>query len=410
MTMDSFIRKNYRPAKNEIVAHFRLKKAEKLSFEECLDSVARESSIGTWTELVTLEKNIAEKLGPKIFDLNESAGSAKIAYPLDLFEKGNLPQFWSGICGNIYGMSDVQAIRLDDVDFPAEYQKSFKGPKYGIGGVRKTLKVKERPLVGTIVKPKVGLDEKGHAKCAYEAWLGGCDIVKDDENLTSMKFNNFKKRISLTLKMLEKAEKETGEKKAYMPNVTSETFEMLKRAKYVEDCGGTYAMIDIIAAGLSSLQTLRNQDFDLIIHAHRAGHAAFTRNKEHGISMLVLAKLARLAGVDQLHVGAVFGKMEGGESEVREIVSAITEKGPLKNVFPVCSGGLYPSKVPPLMKALGNDIIIQAGGGISGHPQGTIKGSIAMRQAVDATLKEISLQEYGLKHKELGIAMQKWGT
>ncbi|MEM0360200.1 MAG: type III ribulose-bisphosphate carboxylase [Candidatus Diapherotrites archaeon] len=407
--MDSFIRKGYKPAKNEIVAHFSVKKSEKLSFEECLDSIARESSIGTWTELITLEKKIAQKLGPKIFDFNKNTGKASIAYPIELFEKGNLPQFWSGICGNIYGMSDVQALRLEDVDFPKEYVKSFKGPKHGIEGVRKKLKVKNRPLIGTIVKPKVGLNEKGHAKCAYEAWLGGCDIVKDDENLTSMKFNNFKKRISLTLKMLEKAERETGEKKAYMPNVTAETFEMLKRAKFVKECNGTHAMIDIVAAGLSSLQTLRNQEFGLIIHAHRAGHAAFTRNKEHGISMLVLAKISRLAGADQLHVGAVFGKMEGGESEVKTIVQALKEKGPLKSVFPVASGGLYPSKVPPLVNALGKDIIIQSGGGIHGHPQGTIKGAMAMRQALEAALKGIPLEEFAVKHKELAVALKKWG-
>jgi len=295
------------------------------------------------------------------------------------------------------------------VHFPREYLKSFKGPKFGIQGVRKTLKVKNRPLVGTIVKPKLGLNEKEHAKVAYNAWLGGCDIVKDDENLTSMAFNKFRKRVELTLKMRRKAEHETGEKKAYMPNVTAETMEMLRRAKHVKRQGGRYAMIDILTSGFAAVQTLRDADLGLIIHAHRAGHAAFTRNKQHGISMLTIAKLARLAGCDQLHIGAIFGKMEGGKREVQRIRDAIIEENGLEPVFPVCSGGLYPSKVSQLMKALGNDIIIQAGGGIHGHPLGTIKGSKAMRQAVEAGLSGIPAAQYALSHKELALALGKWG-
>jgi len=406
--MHSFIRKNYKP-KNEIVAEFKIKPGNGLSFEKAMESVARESSIGTWTELCTLKESTVKKLGPKVFDLNKKKGTAKIAYPLDLFEKGSVPQFMSSICGNIFGMTDVNAIRLEDVYFPPEYVKSFKGPKFGIAGVRKTIGVKNRPLVGTIVKPKLGLNAKEHAKVAYNAWLGGCDIVKDDENLTSMTFNKFKERIDLTIKMRKKAEQETGEKKVYMANVTAETMEMLRRAKYVKKVGGRYAMIDILTAGFAAVQTLRDADLGLIIHAHRAGHAAFTRVKSHGISMLVVAKLARLAGVDQLHIGAIFGKMEGGKQEVQKIRDAIVEDNGIKTVFPVCSGGLYPSRISPLIKALGSDIIIQAGGGIHGHPDGTIKGSKAMRQAVDAELDGITAKQYALTHKELRGALVKWG-
>ena len=408
--MRSFIRKEYSPEKSELVALFRVKPAKRMSFEKCLDAVARESSIGTWTELCTLKESTVKKLGPKIFGINRKQGTAKIAYPLGLFEKGSIPQFMSSVCGNIFGMSKVAGLRLEDVHFPREYIKSFKGPKFGIEGVRKTLKVKKRPLVGTIVKPKLGLNEKEHAKVAYNAWLGGCDIVKDDENLTSMEFNGFRKRVELTLKMRKKAEQETGERKAYMPNVTAETMEMLRRAKQVKKQGGRYAMIDILTAGFAAVQTLRDADLGLIIHAHRAGHAAFTRNKQHGISMLVIAKLARLAGCDQLHIGAIFGKMEGGKREVQHIRDAIVEENGLKPVFPVCSGGLYPGKVSPLMKALGADIIIQMGGGVSGHRLGVIKGAKAARQAVDAVMKGIELEDYARYHEELRIALEQWGT
>jgi len=312
--MKSFIKQKYTPKKNELVATFKVNPAPGISFKECFDSIARESSIGTWTKLCTLKESTVKKLGPSAFDLNEKTKLGKIAYPIDLFEKGSVPQFFSSICGNIFGMSDVKELRLEDCYFPPEYTKSFKGPKFGIKGVRKITGVKNRPLVGTIVKPKLGLNAKEHAKVAYNAWLGGCDIVKDDENLTSMTFNAFRKRVDLTIKMRNKVEQETGETKVYMPNVTAETLEMLERAKYVKKAGGRYAMIDILAAGFSAVQSLRKADLGLVIHAHRAGHAALTRNKNHGISMLVLAKLARLVGCDQLHVGAIFGKMEPGKS------------------------------------------------------------------------------------------------
>ena len=123
----------------------------------------------------------------------------KIAYPQDLFEKDNVPNILSSIAGNIMGMKAVKTIRLEDVSFPKSILKSFAGPKYGIEGVRKMLRVKSRPLVGTIIKPKLGLNEKEHAQSAYESWKGGCDIVKDDENLASQKFNVFEKRIILYL-------------------------------------------------------------------------------------------------------------------------------------------------------------------------------------------------------------------
>jgi ribulose-bisphosphate carboxylase large chain len=225
-----------------------------------------------------------------------------------------------------------------------------------------------------------------------------------------------------TLKMRGRAEKETGEKKMYMPNVTAETNEMLKRARFVKKSGGEYIMVDIITAGWSGLQTLRNanQDLNLVMHAHRAGHAAFTRGR-HGISMLVIADIARLIGVDQLHIGAVIGKMEGSEQEVEhigeEIEHRIIKEGrhtlseewhDIKPVFAVCSGGLHPGHVPSLVRYLGKDIIIQGGGGIHGHPRGTRAGAAAMRQSVEAAVQKIPLSEYAKTHKELAEALREW--
>jgi len=276
-------------------------------------------------------------------------------------------------------------------------------------------------LVGTIIKPKLGLNVKHHAQSAYESWKGGCDIVKDDENLASQKFNVFEKRLVKTLEMADKAEKETREKKAYLVNITAETKEMIKRAQLVEKQGGKYVMIDILTTGWAALQTLREANFKMAIHAHRAMHAAFDRNPEHGISMMVIADFARLIGVDTLHIGTGIGKLEGKIKDIEELNEEIENKNikatkkrleqkwiNIKSVLGVSSGGLHPGHVPFLIKHLGKDLVIQAGGGIHGHPFGTKAGAIAMRQAVEAALKRISLKKYALTHVELEEALKKW--
>jgi ribulose-bisphosphate carboxylase large chain len=271
--------------------------------------------------------------------------------------------------------------------------------------------VKNRPLVGTIIKPKLGLKAEDHAKVAYEAWAGGCDIVKDDENLSSQKFNPFETRLAQTLASRDKAQEETGERKVYMINITAETQTMLDRAQTVVDQGGEYVMVDILTCGWSALQTLRDQNFKLVIHAHRAGHAAFTKSQVHGIAMKPIATVARIIGVDQLHVGTVVGKMSETKAEVIENIAACkSDLGYLNPVLPVASGGLHPRLVPALMETFGNDFVIQAGGGIHGHPEGTVCGAKAMRQAVDATLYGKTLEEYSKTHQELAVALKQWKT
>jgi len=411
-----FINLKYKP-KNDLICLFKIN-PNRMSIEKAANTVALESSVGTWTDVKN--KGDADKLRAKVFSIKRN-GWVKIAYPQDLFEKDNVPNILSSIAGNIMGMKAVKTIRLEDVSFPKLILKSFAGPKYGIEGIRKMMKIKSRPLVGTIIKPKLGLNEEEHAQSAYESWKGGCDIVKDDENLASQKFNNFEKRLAKTLEMADKAEKETGEKKAYLVNVTAETREMIKRAQLVEKMGGKYVMIDILTAGWAALQTLREANFKMAIHAHRAMHAAFDRNPEYGISMMVIADFARLIGVDQIHIGTGIGKLEGKIKDIQRIkediermkVKKTTKRlqqnwNGLKSVLGVSSGGLHPGHVPFLIKHLGEDLVIQAGGGIHGHKFGTEAGAIAMRQAVDAVLKKISLREYAKTHVELEEALRKW--
>jgi ribulose-bisphosphate carboxylase large chain len=395
----------YRTKETDVICTFHVE-PEGMKMKEAAGGVAAESSIGTWTELTTVKPYVM-RLAAHVHKIK--GNNAEIAYPLELFELGNMPNILSSVSGNIFGLRTIKNLRLDDIHLPAQLVRSFNGPKYGVEGIRKLLKVYDRPLVGTIIKPKLGLKTEDHAKVAYEAWIGGCDMVKDDENLSSQKFNPFEDRVIKTLEGRDKAEEETGEKKVYMVNITAETKEMLRRAEYVFESGGEYVMVDILTCGFSALQTLREQDFDLVIHAHRAGHAAFTKNPRHGISMKVVAKIARIIGVDLGGRRIIKKKMFETREEVRENCEALKEeKDGLKLVLPVASGGLHPRLVPALIEFFGKDFAIQAGGGIHGHGDGTVSGAKAMRQAVDATLEGLPLSEYAETHRELEIALRMW--
>ena len=419
MRYEDYINLSYKPSKEDLICEFYLE--TKRNLKRVAGGVAAESSIGTWTSIVTM-KSYMKKLAAKVFyfkKINSRSANLKIAYTNELFELGNLPNIMSSIAGNIFGMKDIIGLRLNNIVFPENIAKSFLGPKYGIDGIRKifskikrplistSIKPDKRPLIGTIVKPKLGLTTKDHARVAYNSWIGGCDIVKDDENLSSQKFNRFEPRLKEVFKMKEKAEKETGEKKIYMINITAETKEMLRRARLVQDYGNEYAMVDIITVGWSALQTLRNEDFNLVLHAHRAGHAAFDKNIRHGINMKVIARITRMIGLDQLHIGTAVGKMFETHEEVIENKNALTDDFyGIKKVMPVSSGGLHPLMIPKLYKIFGKDAIFQFGGGIHGHPLGTLAGARAARQALTAVIEGKTLKEYARTHLELRKAIE----
>jgi ribulose-bisphosphate carboxylase large chain len=200
---------------------------------------------------------------------------------------------------------------------------------------------------------------------------------------------------------------------------------MKKRADYVINHGGEYIMLDVLTVGFSALQEIRDylDDKNIVMHAHRAMHAALTRNKKHGMTMLVLSKIMRLIGMDQLHTGTIVGKMEGVKREVLECNEILTAQknfdnnetmldqnwGTIKSTLPVASGGLSPLHVPELIEILGKDMVYQFGGGCHGHPNGTKAGAIAIKQAVDASLHGYTLVEYAKNNFELAKAIEKWG-
>lgn len=424
MQYADYVHPKHHPKGSDIVAEFYIE--PRTSMNEAAGSVASESSVGTWTNPVGVPARI-HRLRATVFSVKKSRSGAiiKVSYPIELFEPGNISQLLSSVAGNVFGMKTVKNLKLLDLHLPYNYVKYFHGPSLGIKGIRKMMSVSNRPLIGTIIKPKLGLNAKEHARKAEEAWLGGLDIVKDDENLSDMSFNHFDERIERTLDAANYAKDVSGEEKAYMPNVTAPYDEMLRRAEFAIDRGSKYIMVDIVSVGFSALEQLRKDVGDRVaIHAHRAGHAMFTRNEKHGMSMLVLAKLARLAGVDQIHIGtANIGKMIQ-EDPITPLEDEIEDSFVLKNdkehvlaqkwynirsVFAVASGGLHPGMIPALVQKMGKDVVLQFGGGCHAHPDGTIAGAMAIREALTAVEEGISLKEYARYHPALRTALKTFG-
>ncbi len=378
-------------------------------YDKTAGGVAAESSVGTWTDVSTEQKSMWDKLHAKVTEIDEKNKTMTIAYPLDLFEFGNLPQFLSSIAGNIFGLKEVTSLRLTDIAFPEKYVTSFPGPALGINGIRELTGVYDQPLLGSIIKPKLGLSSIQHAEAAMAVWDQGINLVKDDENLTSMPYNDFYTRVDeVTHRMKTKGYLRMGEAKIHAFNITASYEEMLKRANYVRDSGANCLMMDVLTAGFSGVQGIRNRNHGLMIHGHRAMHAALTRSRDYGMSMLVIAKLSRLAGVDSLHTGTVVGKMDGGEQEVVAINNFLrSEWYGLKTVLPTASGGLHPGHIPDLYRILGKDMLLNFGGGIHGHPDGSSAGAKAAVQALATTVEGTKLSD-AKDSPELQRALEKW--
>ncbi|MFC7128721.1 type III ribulose-bisphosphate carboxylase [Haloferax chudinovii] len=408
ITYEDFLDLDYEPTDDDLVCTFRIDPATGMSTEAAASRVASESSNGTWAALQTGAD--FTDMGATAFDIDGDL--VRVAYPAGLFEPGNMPQVLSCIAGNIMGMKAVDTIRLLDCEWPEEIVSTYPGPLYGSSVREEIFGVTDRPITATVPKPKVGLSTAAHAQVGYDAWVGGVDLLKDDENLTDQAFNPFSDRLTESLSLRDDAEDETGETKSYLINVTADTRTMLDRVDEVAAQGGEYVMVDIITAGWAGLQTVRErtEKHGLAIHAHRAMHAAFDRLPAHGVSMRVLAQVSRLCGVDQLHTGtAGLGKLANEDTVGINDWLAGDLYG-TADVLPVASGGLHPGLLPDLLDATGTNVCVQLGGGIHGHPDGTRAGAVALRSAIDAYVEGRSITEAAEETPELAVALDKWGT
>ncbi|RQG96851.1 type III ribulose-bisphosphate carboxylase [Natrarchaeobius oligotrophus] len=406
---DDFLDLEYEPSATDLVCEFTIDPAAGMSTEAAASRVASESSNGTWAALHVDEDELTH-LGAVACEID--GNRIAVAYPVGLFEEGSMAQILSCIAGNIMGMKAVDSIRLEDCTWPASIVDGFPGPQFGPAVATEKLDAGDRPVLATVPKPKVGLSTSAHVGVGEAAWRGGIDLLKDDENLTDQAFNPFEDRLAESLAARDRVQEDVGERKDYLVNVTAETTEMLERVDLVAEHGGGFVMVDVITCGWAAVQSVRERcgDHGLAIHAHRAMHAAFDRTDHHGVSMRVLAQIARLCGVDHIHTGtAGLGKLENEDTPGINAWLAGDCHG-LTPVLPVASGGLHPGVVDQLIDALGTEICIQAGGGIHGHPDGTHAGAKALRQSVEASLEGVPLGTYAEDHEELATALEKWGA
>jgi ribulose-bisphosphate carboxylase large chain len=400
----------------DVVCAYRV--TTKLNIKKAAMAIAAEQSTGTWTKVATRSDAIDKKLAGRVRStrsLGKSEFIVMIEYPLADFDpyEGGVPQILSVVAGNLFGLEDLSSVRLESMHIPKGMATAFPGPKFGAEGIYSKLGRKSgRPLLGTIVKPKIGLSPKATAKYVYRVGMGGLTNSKDDETLTDQAFCPILDRTRAIAEAIDRVKSETGRKMMHAINVSTRPDRILELADKVISAGATELMIDVLTCGFPAVQILaEDHSVTLPLHIHRTMHGAMTRNPHHGISMEVFSQLTRMCGGDALHVGTFgIGKMHGEKEEDLNSKRRLTEEFYGRaEVLPVCSGGVHPGLLPKILKTAGTRIQIQAGGGVSGHPRGLEAGAMAMNQAVDAFIEGKSLRSFSKDHKELEEALDKWG-
>src|SRR6059058_4137657 len=399
---------DYEPKDSDILCAFRIVPQEGVDAIEAAAAVAGESSTATWTVVWTDRLTAYENYQAKAYQVVPVPGSdqyiAYIAYDLDLFEEGSIANLTSSIIGNVFGFKPLKALRLEDMRIPTHYVKTFQGPAHGVVMEREYLDKYGRPLLGATTKPKLGLSARNYGRVVYEALRGGLDFVKDDENINSQPFMRWRDRFLFCIEAVNKASAETGEVKGHYMNVTAATMEdMYERAEFARELGSVIVMIDL-TIGYTAIQSMAKwaRKNGVILHLHRAGHGTYTRQKTHGVSFRVIAKWMRLAGVDHIHAGTVVGKLEGDPATTRGYYDICREDynpmrlehgvffdqhwASLNRLMPVASGGIHAGQMHQLLDHLGEDVILQFGGGTIGHPMGIQAGATANRVALEAMI------------------------
>nr|AYR05902.1 ribulose-1,5-bisphosphate carboxylase/oxygenase large subunit [Lithothamnion sp.] len=391
----------------DVLALFRITPQPGVDPIEASAAVAGESSTATWTVVWTDLLTACDLYRAKAYKVDPVPNTndqyfAYIAYDIDLFEEGSIANLTASIIGNVFGFKAVKALRLEDMRLPVAYLKTFQGPATGVIVERERMNMFGRPFLGATVKPKLGLSGKNYGRVVYEGLKGGLDFLKDDENINSQPFMRWKERYLYAIEAVNRAIAASGEIKGHYLNVTAATMEnMYERAEFAKALGSIIIMVDLVI-GYTAIQTMaiwarRN---DMILHLHRAGNSTYSRQKEHGMNFRVICKWMRMAGVDHIHAGTVVGKLEGDPLMIRGFYNTLLlshldinlpqgiffeqDWASLRKVTPVASGGIHCGQMHQLLDYLGEDVVLQFGGGTIGHPDGIQAGATANRVALES--------------------------
>src|SRR5918994_1164509 len=401
---------DYEPKDTDVISVFRITPQDGVDPIEAAAAVAGESSTATWTVVWTDRLTASDKYRGKCYRVDPVPNApgqyfAYVAYDLDLLDPGSIVNLTASIIGNVFGFKPLKALRLEDMRLPVAYVKTFAGPPTGIVVERERLDKFGRPLLGATVKPKLGLSGRNYGRVVYEALKGGLDFTKDDENINSQPFMHWRDRFLYCMEAVNKAQAATGEVKGTSLNVTAATMEdMYERAEFARELGSVIVMIDLVI-GYTAMASMSKwaRANGVILHLHRAGHGTYTRQKTHGVSFRVIAKWCRMIGVDHIHAGTVVGKLEGDPGAIKGYYDVCRERfnkanpetglyfdqdwASLAPVMPVASGGIHAGQMHQLLHYLGEDAVLQFGGGTIGHPMGIAAGATANRVAVEAMIQ-----------------------
>jgi 2,3-diketo-5-methylthiopentyl-1-phosphate enolase len=333
----------------------------------------------------------------------------RIAYPWANFG-AQFAMLLSTVIGNIASSGRV---KLLDLEFPSTFLAQFKGPKFGVEGIRAQLGVYDRPLLNNMIKPCTGLDPQTTAQLAYEAARGGVDVIKDDELVADAPHCRLVERVKAVMAALKRADDEKGEKTLYAFNVTDRTDKLRDNAYRAVEAGANALMVNYFTVGLDATRMLTedaNINVPILVHPDFTG--AVYESPWSGMSAsLIGAKLPRLAGADMVIALSPYGKFPMMmDTFVNMGLQMLSPWQGIKPVFPMPGGGTTQGHVEELVRKFGKDVMVAAGGAVHGHPLGPAAGARAFRQAIAAVMAGEPLAAAGKAAKELGLALELWGV
>lgn len=389
------------------------------SFEKKAEGIALGLTIGSWTDLPLLEQEQLKHHKGNVVSIKEFEeinhplkpelvkAEVAVSYPSANFS-ADLPAILTTVFGKLSLDGEV---KLVDLDFSHDLLSHFPGPRFGIEEIRNTLGVAGRPLLMSIFKGVIGRDLDFLSAQLREQALGRVDLVKDDEILFDNPLTPFEKRITTGKDVLTSVYEETGHRTLYAVNLSGRTSALRGKARKARELGADALLFNVHAYGLDVLQELAEDDeIALPLMAHPAFSGAFTSSTFYGLATpLALGKLIRYAGADFSLFPSPYGSVALEKTAALALGKELTIDSPLKRSFPVPSAGIHPGLVPLLMADYGIDSVINAGGGVHGHPAGAAGGGQAFRQAIDAVLQGETLQAAGKQHQELQTALELWG-
>lgn len=323
----------------------------------------------------------------------------------------SLPNLTATVAGNLYELREFSGLKLTDLDLPPSFARAYPGPQFGIAGTRQLSGVEGRPLIGTIVKPSVGLSPDATAALVRTLIEADLDFIKDDELMANPPHSPLAKRVEAVMRVINEVADRTGKKAMYAFNITDEIDRMLAHHDTVLKAGGTCVMVSLNSVGLPAVAHLRRHS-QLPIHGHRNGWGALTRSPHLGIEFIAYQKLWRLAGVDHLHTNGIRNKFwEPDESVVASARACLTPMLGGYVIMPVLASAQWAGQAPDTYQRVGSvDLLYVCGGGIMAHPGGVAAGVRSIRQGWEAALAGKSITEYAATHRELQQALEMYGT